>query len=120
MKLRITILKYHSWYLCQISLQIMLLPIQTILMFTYCFVFPINITFSIHEVSESFHTTCCIFFWKLFFFCHLGPVVQMAVNANPGLNFNPGFFIFLSKALSGIIFSILFRVSNHQVVGKEN
>ena len=26
MKLRITILKYHSWYLCQISLQIMLLP----------------------------------------------------------------------------------------------
>ena len=28
MKLRITILKYHSWYLYQISLQIMLLPIQ--------------------------------------------------------------------------------------------
>ena len=27
MKLRITILKYHSWHLCQISLQIMLLPI---------------------------------------------------------------------------------------------
>ena len=27
MKLRITILKYHSWYLCQISLQVMLLPI---------------------------------------------------------------------------------------------
>ena len=27
MKLRITILKYHSWYLSQISLQIMLLPI---------------------------------------------------------------------------------------------
>ena len=26
-KLHITILKYHSWYLCQISLQIMLLPI---------------------------------------------------------------------------------------------
>ena len=25
---RITISKYHSWYLCQISLQIMLLPIQ--------------------------------------------------------------------------------------------
>ena len=29
MKLRITILKYHLWYLCQISLQIMLLPIRT-------------------------------------------------------------------------------------------
>ena len=28
MKLRITISKYHSRYLCQISLQIMLLPIQ--------------------------------------------------------------------------------------------
>ena len=27
MKLCITILKYHSWYLCRISLQIMLLPI---------------------------------------------------------------------------------------------
>ena len=31
MKLCITILKYHSWYLCQLrSLQIMLLPIQTV------------------------------------------------------------------------------------------
>ena len=28
MKLRITISKYHSWYSCQISLLIMLLPIQ--------------------------------------------------------------------------------------------
>ena len=33
MKLRITILKYHSWYLSQISLQIMLLPI---LIFFFC------------------------------------------------------------------------------------
>ena len=49
-----------------------------------------------------------------------GPVVRTPVSANPGLNFNPGFPIFLSKALSGIIFSILFRVSNHQIVGKEN
>ena len=31
MKLRITILKCHSWYLCQISLQIMLLPILIII-----------------------------------------------------------------------------------------
>ena len=29
-KLRITISKYHLWYLCQILLQIMLLPIPTI------------------------------------------------------------------------------------------
>ena len=49
-----------------------------------------------------------------------GPVVRTPVGANPGLNFNPGFFLFLSKAHYGIIFSILFRVSNHQIVGKEN
>ena len=30
-KLSVTILKYHSWYLCQISLQIMLLPILILL-----------------------------------------------------------------------------------------
>ena len=50
----------------------------------------------------------------------LGPVVRSPVSANPGLNFNPGFFFFLSKALSRIIFSFLFGVSNHQIVGKEN
>ena len=44
----------------------------------------------------------------------------MQVSTNPGLNFNQGFFVFLSKALSQIIFSILFSVSNHQIVGKEN
>ena len=49
-----------------------------------------------------------------------GPVVQMRVSTNLWLNFNLGFFFFLSKALSQIIFSILFRVSNHQIVGKEN
>ena len=49
-----------------------------------------------------------------------GPVVRTPVSANPGLNFNPGFFFFLSKALSRMIFSILFRVSNHQIVGKDN
>ena len=49
-----------------------------------------------------------------------GPVVRTPVSANLGLNINPGFFSLLSKALSRIIFSILFRVSNHQIVGKEN
>ena len=47
-----------------------------------------------------------------------GPVVRTPVSAN--LGFNPGSFFLLSKALSGIIFSILFRVSNHQIVDKEN
>ena len=60
--------------------------------------------------------------FHLFVGCYLtlGPVVQMPVSANPGLNFNPGFFFFLSKAHYRIIFSILFRVSSHQIVGKEN
>ena len=49
-----------------------------------------------------------------------GPVVRTPVSANPGLSFNPGCFIFLSKALSRIIFSFLFGVSNYQIVGKEN
>ena len=44
----------------------------------------------------------------------LGPVVRRPVSANPG------FFFFLSKALSRIIFFFLFRVSNHEIVGKEN
>ena len=48
-------------------------------------------------------------------FKDLGPVVRTPLSANPG------FSIFLSKALSRIIFSILFRVSNHHcLVGKEN
>ena len=34
-KLRSTILKYHSWYLCQISLQIMLLPILMVHMYSF-------------------------------------------------------------------------------------
>ena len=50
----------------------------------------------------------------------LGPVVRTPVSANLGLNFNPGFVFFLSKAHSRIIFSILLRVSNHQIVDKEN
>ena len=51
---------------------------------------------------------------------HRGPVVRTPVSANLGLNFNLGFFFLLSKAVSRIIFSILFRVSNHQIVGEEN
>ena len=50
----------------------------------------------------------------------LGPLVRTPVSANLGINFNPGFFFFSSKALSRIIFSILLRISNHQIVGKEN
>ena len=49
-----------------------------------------------------------------------GSVVRTLVSANLGLNFNLGFFFLLPKAVSRIIFSILFRVSNHQIVGDEN
>ena len=50
----------------------------------------------------------------------LGPDVRRPISANPGLNFNLGFFFFCSKAFSRIIFSIFFRASNHQIVGKKN
>ena len=40
-----------------------------------------------------------------------GPVVRRPITANPGLNFNLGFFVFCSKAFSRKIFSILFRAS---------
>ena len=46
--------------------------------------------------------------------------MRTPVSSNTGLNFNPGFFIFLTKALSQMIFSVLFRVSNHLIVVKEN
>ena len=49
-----------------------------------------------------------------------GPVVRRPISANPGLNFNPGLSFFLSKAFSRTIFSILFRVANHQTVNKKN
>ena len=39
-----------------------------------------------------------------------GLVVQRPINADPVLNFNPGFFCFCST------FCILFRSSNHQIV----
>ena len=48
-----------------------------------------------------------------------GPVVRTPISANPQLNFNPGFFFFLSKVLSRKMFSIPFRVTYHQILGKE-
>ena len=41
-----------------------------------------------------------------------GPVVRRPISANPGVNFNLGFLIPLLKSLFGIIFSVLFKVSN--------
>ena len=50
----------------------------------------------------------------------VGPVVRSPISANPGLNFNLGFYFFCSKAFFRIIFSILFRASDHQIVDKNN
>ena len=36
------------------------------------------------------------------------------------LALNPGFFFLCSKAFSGIILSVIFRASNHQLVHKKN
>ena len=36
------------------------------------------------------------------------------------LALNPGFFFLCSKAFSPIIFSVIFRASNHQLVDKKN
>ena len=49
-----------------------------------------------------------------------GPVVRRPISANQGLNFNLGLFFLSSKAFSPTIFSILFRVADHQIVDKKN
>ena len=46
-------------------------------------------------------------------------VVQRPISSNPGLNFNPAFFISLFKSLLGKIFTILFRTSNDQIASKK-
>ena len=54
------------------------------------------------------------------FIKNLGSVVRRPISAYPGLNFNPGLFFFSSKPFSRAIFSIIFRVANHQIVDKKN
>ena len=53
-QLRITISKYHSWYLCQISLQIMLLPIL-IVQCQHFRIFTISRTTTNRQKMEVFH-----------------------------------------------------------------
>ena len=50
----------------------------------------------------------------------LGPVFLKPISANPGLNFNLGFYTSLFDSLFGIIFSTLYGASNHQIVDKKN
>ena len=78
------------------------------------------LSYQIFIVNISKYLYLSLFSASYLHFNLLGPVVRTPVSANPGLNFNWGFFIFLSKALFQIIFSVLFRVSNYQIVAKEN
>ena len=50
---------------------------------------------------------------------HLDPVVQRPISANPGLNFNPGFYISLFKSRFGIILPIVLGAFNYQIVVKK-
>ena len=62
-------------------------------------------------------------------FCHVmeininqpgqGPVLWRSINTNLELNFRPGSFSFCLKAFHRIIFSVIFSVSNHQIVDKK-
>ena len=49
-----------------------------------------------------------------------GPVVRRRISANTRLNFNLDFFTPLFESLFGIISSILYRASNHQILIKKN
>ena len=51
---------------------------------------------------------------------YLGPVVLRPITAWPRVKFDPDFFFLCSKAFSWIIFSVIFRASNHQLVDKKN
>ena len=48
------------------------------------------------------------------------PLASRAQLFEGRLGFNPGFFFLCSKAFSQIIFSVIFRASNHQLVDKKN
>ena len=49
----------------------------------------------------------------------LGPVVQEPISANPRLNCNLHFFFPLFKSIFGIIFCVLFTVSNSHILDKK-
>ena len=65
-----------------------------------------------HEIYLIMQNKSTRIFWLVLSTVLLGPVVQRPISANPGLNFNLGFFIPLLKSLFGIIFSVLFKASN--------
>ena len=74
----------------------------------------------LNKVDEVWNSANSLFEWRFRFVVIQGPVVGRPTSINPRLNFNLGFFFFFPKAFSRIIFSLLFRASNHQIVGKKN
>ena len=63
----------------------------------------------------------------LFCACHTGRIVSIVIIILPRaqlfegrLALNPDFFFWRSKAFSRVIFSVVFRASNHQLVDKKN
>ena len=49
-----------------------------------------------------------------------GPLVRRPISANPEFNFHLGSFFFCLNAFSEIIFSVLSRKSNYQIIFKRN
>ena len=47
-------------------------------------------------------------------------IIWGLISDNPRLNFNPGGYIFLFKSCFGIIFFIVLRAANYQIVDKKN
>ena len=81
---------------------------------------PTNPIVESHNFCDGYHTSLFFKQFPIHYFILQGPVVRRLISANPGLNFNPGLFFFSSKAFSWTIFSIRFRVPNHQIVDKKN
>ena len=63
-------------------------------------------------IADFFYFSFILLIRSIISFTDQGPVVRRPISANPGLNFNLGFFIPLLKGLFGIIFSVLFKASN--------
>ena len=94
-----------------------------------CIINPFGNALKTFQPFESLQNRACKDVWEKFggFDCGrtarvtcVGPDVRRPISANLGLNFNPSFFSSCSKAFSRTIFSLLFRASNHQIVGKKN
>ena len=71
-------------------------------------------------------TPCYLVLLCVILFSLCSPVFSRAqlfesrLALNPGLNLTQVFFLLCSKAFSRIIFSAIFRASNHQLVDKKN